>query len=72
MANARIEDFNFKNEKSQVKNFYNFQLFVTFSPDSDSSAIKFFRTGSKYAYIFIKKNAKIPDLSEKKKKLNKW
>ena len=45
LANARIEDFNFKNEKSQVKNFYNFQLFVTFSPDSDSSAIKFFRIG---------------------------
>ena len=45
LANARIEDFNFKNEKSQVKKFFNFQLFVTFSPDSDSSAIKFFRIG---------------------------
>ena len=46
LASAKIEGSNFKNEKSQVKKFFNFQLLVTFSPDSDSSAIKFFKTGS--------------------------
>ena len=55
LANAKIEGSNVKNEKSHVKKFFSFQLFVNFSTDSDSSAIKFFRTGSKYAYIFIQK-----------------
>ena len=54
LANAKIKGSNFKNEKSHVKKFYSFQLFVNFSTDSDSPAIKFFRTGSKYADICIK------------------
>ena len=55
LANAKIKGSNVKNEKFHVKKFFSFQLFVNFSTDSDSSAIKFFRTGSKYAYIFIQK-----------------
>ena len=44
-ANAKIEDFNFKNEKSHVDKIYSFQLFVNFLIDSESPAIKFFKTG---------------------------
>ena len=56
----KLRGSNVKNEKSHVKKFFIFQLFVNFSTDSDSSAIKFFRTGSKYAYTFIKKILKKP------------
>ena len=63
----KLRGSNVKNEKSHVKKFFIFQLFVNFSTNSDNSAIKFYRTGSKYAYIFIK-NSKIPVLSKKKKK----
>ena len=52
MQKLRVPISKMKSHKSQ---FYSFQLFVNFSTDSDSSAIKFFRTGSKYAYIFIQK-----------------
>ena len=65
----KLRGSNVKNEKSHVKKFFIFQLFVNFSTDSDSSAIKFFRTGSKYAYTFIK-NSKIPVFSEKEKKID--
>ena len=50
---CNIEDFNFKNKMSHVKKFYNFQLFVDFSTDLKSPAIKFFKTGFKYPYLFI-------------------
>ena len=53
LTNAKYEDFNFKNKKSHVKKFYNFQLFVDFSTDSDCLAIKFSKSGFKYAYIFV-------------------
>ncbi len=66
LANAEIEGSNFKNKKSHIKKFFIFELFVNFSTDSDSSAINFFRTGSKHAYTFIKKDSKIPFLHEKK------
>ena len=52
LANAKIEVFNFRNEKSHVKKFYSFQNFVDFSTDSDSPALKFFRTGLRFAHIF--------------------
>ena len=55
LENDKIEGSNAKNEKSYVKKFFIFQLFVNFSTDSDSSEIEFFRTGSKYTYIFIQK-----------------
>ena len=55
LENAKIEGSNVKNEMSHVKKFFILQLFVNFSTDSDSSEIKFFRTGSKYTYIFIQK-----------------
>ena len=42
-------------EKSHVKKFYSFQLFVNLSTDSDSPEIKFFRTGSNHADIFVYK-----------------
>jgi hypothetical protein len=49
LANAKIEGSNFKNEKSHVKKFCSFQLFVNFSTAKKSL------TGSKYANIFIQK-----------------
>ena len=52
-ADAKIEDFNFKNKKSHVDKIYSFQLFVNFSTDSDSPLVKFYKTGSKYANIFV-------------------
>ena len=53
LADAKIEVFNFKNEKSHVDKIYSFQLFVHFSTDSESPAIKFFESGFKYSYMFI-------------------
>ena len=50
---AKNEDFNLENKKSNVKKFYNFQLFVHFSTDSECLAIKFSKSGFKYAYIFV-------------------
>jgi len=50
---AKNEDFNFENKKSHVEKFYNFQLFVDFSTDSECLAVKFFKSGFKYAYIFV-------------------
>ena len=50
---AKNEHFNFENKKSHVKKFYNFQLFVGFSTDSECLAIKFFESGFKYAYTFV-------------------
>ena len=52
LANAKIEVFNFRNKKSHVKKFYSFQYFVDFSTDSDSPALKIFRTGLRFAHIF--------------------
>ena len=67
---CNIEDFNFKNEMSHVKKIISFQVFVNFSTDSDSHAIKFFKTGFKYAYLYIyKKILKIKILCEQKKNL---
>ena len=43
---------NFKNN-THVKQFYNFQLFVNFSTDSKSPAIKFFRTSFRNADILV-------------------
>ena len=55
---------------SHVKKFISFQVFVNFSTDSDSHAIKFFKTGFKYAYLYIyKKILKIKILCEQKKNL---
>ena len=53
LPNAKIEVFNFRNEKSHVKKLYSFQYFVNFSTDSGSAALKFFRTGFRYAHIFV-------------------
>ena len=53
LANEKNEDFNFENKKSNVEKIHNFQLFVDFSTDSECLAIKFFKTGFKYAYIFV-------------------
>ena len=50
---CNIEDFNFTNKMSHVKKFYNFQLFVDFSTDSECLAVKFLKSGFKYAYIFV-------------------
>ena len=55
LVNAKIEGPNVNNEKSHVKKFFIFQLFVNFSTDSDSSEIKSFRTGFKYTYVISKK-----------------
>ena len=44
VADAKVEDFNLKNKKSHVEKMYNFQLFVDFSTDSISPAIKFIKT----------------------------
>ena len=41
LVDAKIKYFNFKNEKSHVDKIYSFQLFVDFSTDSKSPAIKF-------------------------------
>jgi hypothetical protein len=43
LADAEIEDFNFKNKKSHDEKIYSFQLFVDFSTDPESPAIKFFK-----------------------------
>ena len=51
-ADAKIEDFNFKNKKSHVDKSYSFQLFVHFSTDSESPEFKFFESGFKYSYMF--------------------
>ena len=64
-ANAKLEGSNFKNEKSHVKKFYSFQLFVNFSTDSDSPAIKFKKLVLNMQ-IYLFKNSKIPLLGEKK------
>ena len=68
LADSKIEGSNFKNEKSHVKKFYScsVQHFVNFSTDSNSPAIKFFKTGSKYADIYLYKNSKISFPHEKK------
>ena len=50
LGNAKIEVFNFRNEKSHVEKFYSFQYFVDFLTDLDSLDLKFFRTGPKFAY----------------------
>ena len=51
-ADAKIEDFNFKNKKSHVDKSYSFQLFVHFSTDSESPEFKFFESGFKYSVLF--------------------
>ena len=56
LADANIEDFNFKNEKSHVDKIYSF---VNFSTDSQSTAMIFFLTKmgfwnfyrNKYGYL---------------------
>ena len=53
LADAKIEDFNFINGKSHVDKIYSFQFFVDFTTDLKSPAIKFFKTGYKYPYLFI-------------------
>ena len=53
LADAKIEDFSFINKKSHVDKIYNFQLFVDFSTDLKSPAIKFLKTGFKSVYIFL-------------------
>ena len=53
LADAKMEDFNFTNEKSHVDKIYSFQFFVDFSTDLKSLAIKFFKTGFKHPFIFI-------------------
>ena len=51
-ADAKIEDFNFKNKKSHVDKSYSCQFFVRFSTDSKSLEIKFFESGFKYSDMF--------------------
>ena len=53
LADAKIEDFNFINEKSHVDKIYSFQFFVDFSIDLKSHTIIYFKTGFKYPYLFI-------------------
>ena len=43
MADAKIEDFNFKNEESHVDEVNSFQIFVDSSTDSESPTIKFLK-----------------------------
>ena len=42
--------FNFKNEIDKIYSFY---FFVDFSTDSENPAIKLFKTGFGYPYMFI-------------------
>jgi hypothetical protein len=51
-ADAKIEDFNFKRNKSHVDKIYSFQLFVHFSTDSKSPEFEFLKSGFKYLYMF--------------------
>ena len=53
LADAKIEDFNFKNKKSHVNKIYSFQFLAHFLTDSESPEIKFFKSGSKYSYMFV-------------------
>ena len=53
MADAKIEDFNFINEKSHVYKIYSFQFFVDFSTDLDRPANKHFRTDFTHTYLYI-------------------
>ena len=53
LADAKIEDFNFKNKKSHVDKIYSFQLSAHFLTDSESPEIKFFESGSKYSSMFV-------------------
>ena len=51
-ADAKIEDFNFKNKKSHVDKSYSFQFFVHFSTDSESPELKFIESGFRYSDMF--------------------
>ena len=51
LADAKIEDFNFKNKKSHVDKIYSFQFLAHFLTDSESPEIKFFKSGSKYMFV---------------------
>ena len=53
LANAKSEDFHFENKKSHVEKIHNFQLFLDFSTDLECLLVKFFKSGFKYAYIFV-------------------
>ena len=55
LADAKIEDFNFINEKSHVDKIYSFEFFVDFSADLKSPAIQFLKTGFKYPYLLVSK-----------------
>ena len=50
LANAKIEDFNFKNKTLKESSF---QIFVDFSPDLERPTNKHFRTDFRYTYILI-------------------
>ena len=54
LANAKNEDFNFKNKKSQSKKLYSFQFFVDFSTDLESPPIKFLSIGFRFAVKVLK------------------
>ena len=53
LADAKIEDFNFKNKMSHVDKIYSFKFFEHFSTDSESPNIKFFKSGFKYSYMVV-------------------
>ena len=51
VAIITIKQLIFKNEKSHVKKLNSFQHFSNILTDSESPALKFFRTGLTYAFI---------------------
>ena len=50
---GRYKNLKFKNKKSHVDKIYNFQLLAHFLTDSESPEIKYFKSGSKYSYMFV-------------------
>jgi hypothetical protein len=53
LADAKIEDFNFKNKKSLVDKIYSFQLFVHFLTDLEKDVFKTFKSGFEYSCMFL-------------------
>jgi hypothetical protein len=64
LADAKIEDFNFKNKKSHVDKIYSFQLLAHFLTDLESPEIKFLNLDLN-VHIYLYKNYKILFLLEK-------
>ena len=64
LADAKIEDFNFKNKKSHVNKIYSFQFLAHFLTDLESPEIKFLNLVLNI-HICLDKNSKILFLLEK-------